>query len=550
MRVVAVHATAGARLVAIAGDGGSAPVKVKTGLVTATLVGVALLASPGSAAGVPRETDAQRIARETMQAVRANELSALNTSLRPLTPAQRRQLAVSGEQVGRWTTCQLPAAFNPVHASVLPDGSVLLMAGSGNLAADFNAGRFQSYLFYPDTCSSYKLPTPGDMFCAGHANLPNGNVLLAGGTFKYDPFYGSRASYEYDWVKRQFVRVASMYHGRWYPSATEMGNGDVFVISGIDGVGDLNTQPEIYHWGTRTWSRVPYQFTVPTYPNILPTGGGRLFFTGVGFGGSAQRVGFLSPQTGAWQAVGGLDNNRRDQGASFFLPYSQGRKVMVAGGGSLATTALIDLYSSPNPTYRPGPTLSRARKYLSHATLFDGRVLLAGGQDPAGNPVYTTQLYQQSVNRFEPSAPTTAAHQYHSNMWVDPSGRAILVGGNPRRGVVQSIVEKFEPWYVDLPDRPEITSAPATIAHNQPFAVQVQLAAGATVKDVRLYRLTSTTHQFGAAEGDFTLAAATTPNGPGWSLTLSPSLTPPGYYYLVAVDSRGVPSAAKIVKVT
>jgi hypothetical protein len=78
----------------------------------------------------------------------------------------------------------------------------------------------------------------------------------------------------------------------------------------------------------------------------------------------------------------------------------------------------------------------------------------------------------------------------------------------------------------------------------------VQLAAGATVKDVRLYRLTSTTHQFGAAEGDFTLAAATTPNGPGWSLTLSPSLTPPGYYYLVAVDSRGVPSAAKIVKVT
>ena len=38
--------------------------------------------------------------------------------------------------------------------------------------------------------------------------------------------------------------------------------------------------------------------------------------------------------------------------------------------------------------------------------------------------------------------------------------------------------------------------------------------------------------------------------GPGWSLTNSPNLTPPGYYYLVAVDARDVPSQAKIIKVT
>ena len=78
----------------------------------------------------------------------------------------------------------------------------------------------------------------------------------------------------------------------------------------------------------------------------------------------------------------------------------------------------------------------------------------------------------------------------------------------------------------------------------------MRLAPGATVKNLRLHRLASTTHQFGAAEGDFTLAAVSTPNGPGWSLTMSSSLTPPGYYYLVAVDSLGVPSAAAIVKVT
>jgi hypothetical protein len=77
----------------------------------------------------------------------------------------------------------------------------------------------------------------------------------------------------------------------------------------------------------------------------------------------------------------------------------------------------------------------------------------------------------------------------------------------------------------------------------------VQLAAGTTLKQMRVFRPMSTTYQFSAAEGDFTLSPATTPTGPGWSLTVSPNLTPPGYYYLVAVDSRDVPSPARIVKV-
>jgi Domain of unknown function (DUF1929) len=279
---------------------------------------------------------------------------------------------------------------------------------------------------------------------------------------------------------------------------------------------------------------------------MLPTAGGRLFFTGAAFGGSAVKVGFLRPLTGSFQAVSGLDTNRRDQGASFFVPFTEGHKVMVAGGG-VATTALIDLYASSNPVYKAGPMLDGPKRYLSHATLFDGQVLLAGGEDPAGNPVYTAQLYRPTLNRIEAVAPTSAAHQYHSNMWVDRTGRAILVGGNPARGIVQPVVERFEPWYVDVADRPVITSAPATIAHKQAFTVRTQLAAGTTLKSVRVFRLMSTTHQYNAAEGDFTLTRTSSAT---WSLNTSANLTPPGYYYLVAVDSRGVPSVAKIIRVT
>jgi hypothetical protein len=520
-------------------------VHLRIGLA-ALLAGVALVVVAGPAAGRPRETPAERIARETVAAVRASEQAELTTSLAPV---PRRQV-VAGPLAGRWTTCQLPEGFNPVHASVLPDGTVLLMAGSGNDPVEFAAGHFQSYLFSPDTCSTFPLPTPGDLFCSVHTALPNGNILVAGGTKRYDPFYGLRTSYEYDWVTKQFVpRPLMAGGGRWYPGATQLGSGEVFVLSGLNGAGALNTQPEVYHPVTRTWSVTPYRLSVPTYPHMLPTAGGRLFFTGVAFGGSAVRVGFLRPMTGSFQPVAGLDTNRRDEGASFFVPFSQGRKVMVAGGG-VATTALVDLYASANPVYKAGPSLDRPKKYLSHATLFDGRVLLAGGQDPQNNPVLTAQLYRPISNRLEMVAPTSAAHQYHSNMWVDPTGRAILVGGNPRRGSVQPLVERFEPWYVDVADRPQITSAPATIAHNQPFTAQIQLAAGATLKHLRIFRLASTTHQFGAAEGDFTLTRVSAPTGVGWSLTNSPNLTPPGYYYLVAVDSRDVPSEARIIKVT
>jgi Domain of unknown function (DUF1929) len=531
-------------------------VKLRLRMAMAVLAGMALVTVPMSAAGrqpgtePPTETEAERIVRETVAAVRASEQGRLTTSLAPLTPVQRQRLAVAGPLTGRWTACQLPEGFNPVHASVLPDGSVLLMAGSGNDPAEFAAGRFQSYVFSPGTCTTSRVPTPSDLFCSGHAMLPNGNILVAGGTRRYDPFAGLRVTYQYDWVNRQFVRsVPGMAGGRWYPGATQLGSGDVFVLSGLDGAGGLNTQPEIYRHSSRTWSPTPYRLSVPMYPHMLPTAGGRLFFTGVGFGGSAVRVGFLRPLTGSFQAVGGLDTNRRDQGASFFVPLTQGRKVMVAGGG-VATTAQIDLYASPDPVYRAGPSLATATRYLSHTTLLDGRVLLAGGQDPQGNPVYSAQLYRPGPNRIEAVAPTSAAHQYHSNMWLDPTGRAILVGGNPSRGSVQRLVERFEPWYVDVADRPVITSAPATIAHNRPFTAGVQLAAGTTLKHLRLFRLMSTTHQFSAAEGDFTLSAASTPGGPGWSLDVSANLTPPGFYYLVAVDSRDVPSVARTVRVT
>jgi hypothetical protein len=506
----------------------------RTVVLLALLIAAAVIAAPASGQPSP-QSEAERIADRTQALARMRQTGRVVEGPLPSAPSTFAEAPLTG----RWdSSCRLPDDFNLIHATVMRDGNVLAIAGSGNMPG----GELRGYVLLPQTCQTIRLSVPADFFCHVHVPLPGGKILMAGGTKEYGPFEGLRVAYLFDPGTRTFTKVASMAAGRWYPGATQIGSGDAVVFSGLDGTGALNTRVEMYRWNTRSWSLMPYRFRVSTYAHMLPTSGGRLFFTGMAFGGS-NRVGFLRPSTGSWQAVSGLDPSVRNQGASFFVPHSQGRKAMVVGG-DVRTSALIDLYSS-NPVYKPGPSLAKATKFLSHGELFDGRMLLAGGQDPAGNPVSDAYLYKPSLNELEAVASTSYAHQYHSVMWVDRQGRAWLGGGNPMRGVEQPVLERFDPWYVDVADRPVLTSAPSVITRNQAFAVSVQLAADTSVRALRLHRLASVTHQFGAADGDFALARS----GSEWVLNVSANLTPPGYYYLVALDSRGVPSVARIVRV-
>lgn len=89
---------------------------------------------------------------------------------------------------GRWETIQLPEGVevNAIHAALLSTGKILVIAGSGNDREQFEAGTFTSLLWDPETKLTKVIPTPEDLFCAGHAFLPDGKVLIAGGTRAYE----------------------------------------------------------------------------------------------------------------------------------------------------------------------------------------------------------------------------------------------------------------------------------------------------------------------------------------------------------------------------
>ncbi|MEV6924182.1 galactose oxidase early set domain-containing protein [Dactylosporangium sp. NPDC051485] len=89
---------------------------------------------------------------------------------------------------GYWQIVELPKGqrVNAIHAALLPSGRILLIAGSGNDREQFEAGTFKTLIFDPVSGHTTLVPTPTDLFCAGHTYLPDGKLLVAGGTLRYE----------------------------------------------------------------------------------------------------------------------------------------------------------------------------------------------------------------------------------------------------------------------------------------------------------------------------------------------------------------------------
>ncbi|MYS40149.1 DUF1929 domain-containing protein [Streptomyces sp. SID5998] len=93
---------------------------------------------------------------------------------------------------GHWDIVEFPKEYrqDTIHAVLLHTGKVLLVAGSGNNQANFDARKFDSRIWDPVKGTIKKVSTPNDLFCTGHTQLADGSVLIAGGTKRYEKLKG------------------------------------------------------------------------------------------------------------------------------------------------------------------------------------------------------------------------------------------------------------------------------------------------------------------------------------------------------------------------
>ena len=91
---------------------------------------------------------------------------------------------------------------------------------------------------------------PYNLWCAGQTLLLNGDVLVAGGTLRYDaptspytPFEGLNAVLTFNPFTETWTVQPAMAHGRWYPTLVRLPNGSVLIMGGYDETGAFVTDP-------------------------------------------------------------------------------------------------------------------------------------------------------------------------------------------------------------------------------------------------------------------------------------------------------------------
>ncbi len=398
-------------------------------------------------------------------------------------------------------------------------------------------------LFDPATGTVTQLALPGyDVFCSGHSLLPDGRLFVAGGHISNN--VGLASASVYDPVNNVWIRQQNMNLGRWYPTDQVLPNGDVLVVSGdVDLSTGNNPLPQVWQHATGTWRNLTSaQLQDGLYPTLSLAPNGQIFISGP----SVTSRYLDTSGTGTWTPVA----NHIFQGIRDYdgmVMYAPG-KVLVAGGSDPATNTAetIDL-NAATPTWQATGSMAYARRQLNATMLPDGKVLVTGGTGGPGfsdpDPsvaVYAAEEWDPATGQWTSLASANVPRLYHSIAMLLPDGRILNTGGN---GYTQT--QYFLPPYLFAGPRPTITSAPAAVANGQ--AMYVGTPDAANITSVSWVRLPSNTHGLSMSQAFYSSTSITQTSG-GITINAPNDPTLPGGYYMLFVLNHGVPSVASIVR--
>jgi hypothetical protein len=440
-------------------------------------------------------------------------------------------LATAASTGGQWTQ---PFAWPivAVHMVLLPSGHVLTVGRTGT-----------PQVWDPATGSFTAVPTPAWLFCAGHALLSDGRVLIAGGHISDGHGLPNITYFE---TNETWTSGAPMARGRWYPTATVMGDGQVVVLAGTDQDSLDVTIPEVWNNGSIR-QLTGASLALPWYPRAFLAPDGSLFVAGP----SVQSRWLSVSGSGKWSSgLRHLYDKARTYGSA--VMYDDG-KILYAGGGLSTNTAEVIDLNQPNPAWQWTGSMAFARRHLNLTVLPTGEVLATSGVggstfDDLSAAVHPAEMWNPETGKWTTLASATTSRGYHSTSVLLPDGRVLHAGSGDGAGAPnERNAEIFSPPYLLRGPRPEISSAPTEVHYGEQFRVLTPQASAIT--HVSFIRLGAATHAFDQNQRFQRLSFTADASGLTVTAPSSSNRTPPGHYMLFVLNGSDVPSVAKIIRI-
>ena len=237
----------------------------------------------------------------------------------------------------------------------------------------------------------------------------------------------------YDIRRNRWRRLRSMPVGLNHPTAAAY-RGKLYVHGGYTGRRDLSSATArlfVYNPRRNRWARLP-KSARPRAAHALAVLGRRLYaFGGRNDSGELRSMEVYDFKRRRWSVAPSMSGPPRDHmtgvSAGGFL-YALAGRDLTAGPGNFATA---ERYDPRRRRWQTLPSMRKARGGIASARLSGGRVIVFGGEEPAGT-IREVELYEPKQRRWR-SLPDMRTPR-HGLGGVSLNDRVYAIQGGPRPG--------------------------------------------------------------------------------------------------------------------
>ena len=503
------------------------------------------------------------------------------------------QIPDSAPTLGMWSGMRY-WPMNAIHMGLLPSGKVVSF-GTASGRPDVQDGRsFAIWDPYSglDRNSHVILPGPRrvNSFCAAQAFQADGSLLIPGGIFEDGNDRGSAVLNAA--ANTVTATAAQLANDRYYSTMLTLPNGQQVIVGGsypylggwADPDGDIGRgwmtgmTPEVYDgnswrslFGANSREAFGPDFNRFWYPRawVAPNGqvfgisSERMWYLDAAGNGSVRTLPFREAQREARTAADAPNVGPNSTAAM----YEPGKIIQVGGNAysngdgflSSSRATLIDINGAV-PVLTETAPMSTGRSWANATVLPTGQVLVTGGSRyndrGGGDVVLSSESWDPRTGRWSVGASGAIYRGYHSAAMLLQNGALVVAGGGAPGPVLNENAEFYYPPYLfttvngraALAPRPQILSLTTNrLQYGQ--TMQFEFGSPNGIAQVVLIGLSQVTHSFNFTQRRYPVAFTQTDQTVSLQGPPSGNVAPPGYYQLIAIDQKGVPSPGVIIAV-